>query len=209
MHLRLVCAAAAAGIAVAATPGFAAKAPKPQITDPVGDANAVNGQGVVTGTPEPTTPADVSGADITSVRFQSTYKTKTVHGRTKRIPAGFTLTMTLAAAPTTPNVVYRVSSSAPICEELFFEYSTSVSNTVGSARCAAALPQPSGPIPVTKVVVKGNSIIWTVPAKSLPAGQTLTSLDAQTRVIAETPALTVTAPQYDEASSSATYTVGK
>jgi hypothetical protein len=207
MRTRLITAAAVAGIAVAAVPSHAAVAPKPQITDPTGDANGLNGQGVVTGAPEPATPADASGADIKSVLFQSTYKTKTVHGKVVKTPTGFTITMTMAAAPTLPNVIYRVASSAPICDTLFFEYSTVVSGGGGSARCAATVAPTSGPIAVTSVAVKGNSVIWTVPIKSIPAGQTLTALDAQTRFISSSPG--VTAPQYDEATSSATYTVGK
>lgn len=208
MRIRLITAAAVAGIAVAAVPSNAASSLKPQITDVTGDANAINGQGVVTGAPEPATPADVSAADIKSVLFQSTYKTRRVHGKVVKTPTGFTITMTMAAAPTVPNVIYRVASSAPICDTLFFEYSTAVSGASGSARCAASLPQTSGPIAVTGVV-KGNSVIWTVPIKSIAAGQTLSSLDAQTRFISGTPGLSVTAPQYDEATSSATYTVGK
>jgi hypothetical protein len=209
MRIRLATAAAAAGIAVAALPGHAATAPKPQITDPTGDANGLNGQGVVTGTPEPSTPADASGADIKSVLFQSTFKTRTVHGTVKKVPTGFTITMTLAAAPSVPNVIYRVASSGPSCDSLFFEYSTAVSGSDGSARCAASLPQTSGPVGVTSVVVKGNSVIWTVPVKSLPAGQTLSSLDAQTRFISGTPGVSLTAPQYDEATSSGSFTIGK
>lgn len=208
MRLRLATAVAVAGITVAALPGHAASAAKPQITDPAGDANGLNGQGVVTGTPEPSTPADASGADIKSVLFQSTFKVKKVHGTVKRIPTGFTITMTLAAAPTTPNVIYRVAATAPMCQTLFFEYSTAVSGSDGSARCAAELPTNSGDVAVKSVRVKGNSVIWTVPAKSVPVGQTLSGLDAQTRFISGTPGVSLTAPQYDEATSSATFTTG-
>jgi hypothetical protein len=209
MRIRLATAAAVAGIAVAALPGHAATAPKPQITDPTGDANGVNGQGIATGAPSPATPADASAADIKSVLFQTTFKTKTVHGKVVKVPTGFTVTMTLAAAPSMPNVIYRVAASAPSCDTLFFEYSTAVSGTDGSARCAASLPATSGPVAVTSVAVKGSSVIWTVPVKSLPAGQTLSSLDAQTRFISGTPGVSLTAPQYDEASSAATFTIGK
>ena len=209
MRTRLIVAAAVAGIAVTALPGLAATAPKPQITDQAGDANFLNGQGIVTGAPSPTTPADASAADIKSVLFQSTFKIKKVHGKVVKTPTGFTITMTMASAPSLPNVIYRVAASTPICDTLFFEYSTAVSGTDGSARCAAALPAPSGPVAVTSVIVKGNSVIWTVPIKSLPAGQTLSSLDAQTRFITGTPGVSLTAPQYDEATSSATYTIGQ
>jgi len=208
MRIRLATAVAAAGIAVTALPGHAATL-KPQITDPVGDANAVNGQGVATGAPEQSTPVDASGADIKSVLMQTTYKTTKAHGKRVKVPTGFTVTMTMAAAPTMPNVIYRVAASAPSCQTLFFEYSTAVSGSDGSARCAAELPTNSGDVAVTSVAVKGNSVIWTVPAKSVPVGQTLSGLDAQTRFISGTPGVSLTAPEYDEASSSATFTVGK
>src|SRR3954468_10764661 len=115
MRIRLATAAAAAGVAIVALPGHAATAPKPQIADPTGDANGFNGQGVVTGTPEPATPADASGADIKSVLFQSTFKTKTVNGKVKKVPTGFTVSMALAAAPMS-NVIFRVAASAGSCD---------------------------------------------------------------------------------------------
>ena len=208
MRVRLLTFSALAGLCVAALPGHAATAPKPQITDPTGDANGINGQGVVTGAPNPSTPADASGADITTVVFRSTFKSVKKAGKTVQTPTGFTVTMTLAAAPALPNVIYRVAASSPDCPSLFFEYSTAVSATTAPARCAQTLPKTSVPVAATNVV-KGNSIVWTVPITSIAAGQTLSSLDAQTRFISGTPGLSLTAPQYDEATSSATYTVGK
>lgn len=208
MRARLLSAAAVAGLLVAAVPSHAA-ALKPQIVDQTGDANGLNGQGIVGGAPAPATPADASGADIKSVLFQSTFKVKKAHGKTVKVPTGFTVTMTLAAAPTTPNVIYRVAASAPSCETLFFEYSTAVTGSDGSARCPATVATNSTDVAVKSVVVKGNSVIWTVPASSVPVGQTLSGLDAQTRFISGTPGVSLTAPQYDEATSSATFTVGK
>src|SRR5690242_15184159 len=111
MRIRLLALAAAAGIGLTALPGQAATAPKPQITDPAGDANSLNGQGIVGGAPSQATPADASGADITSVLFQSTFKAVKKAGKTVQVPTGFTVTMTLSAAPTVPNVIYRVAAS--------------------------------------------------------------------------------------------------
>src|SRR5207302_13485 len=152
--------------------------------------------------------AIATGADITTVVFQSTFKSVKKAGKTVQTPTGFTVTMTLAAAPTLPNVIYRVAASSPDCPSLFFEYSTAVSATTAPARCAQTPPKTSVPVAATNVV-KGNSIVWTVPITSIAAGKTLSSLDAQTRFISGTPGLSLTAPQYDEATSSATYTVGK
>ena len=217
MRIRLATAAAAAGIAVAALPGHAATAPKPQITDPAGDANAVNDQGVVTGGPIPgdaAGPADVAQADITSVQLATTFASKKSHGKLVKVPTGFTVTMTLSAAPTVPDVFYRVAAGSASCDNLFFEYSTAPNDSEpGSARCAATLPAPSGPVALKSVVVKGNSITWTVPIKSIPKNTVLSSLDAQTRGTAyvDTPALTggPTVPQFDYASTTTTFTVGK
>jgi len=212
MRTRLLALALVGGLAVAAVPAHAAKA-KPQITDPAGDANGVNDQGLVTGSPIPSGqsgPADLSQADITAVQFATTFVTKKAHGKTVKVPTGLTVTMTLAAAPTLPNIIYRVAASSTSCETLFFEFSTAPNDSEpGSARCAAALPNPSGPVAVKSVAVKGNSITWTVPLTSIPKNTVLSSLDAQTRQVTQTPAVGITAPQYDYASTSSTFTVGK
>ena len=52
-------------------------------TDPVGDANGVNDQGVVSGSPLPSGaagPADLSAADITSGQFATTFVKKMAFG---------------------------------------------------------------------------------------------------------------------------------
>jgi hypothetical protein len=221
MRLRLCAIAAAAGLAVAAFPAFASgpAAPKPQIVDPMGDANYINGQGILSTNPnQSTAPADASFADILSVTFATTKSTKTVvvikgkkrSTKTVSTPTGFTVTMTLAAAPTVPEIFYRVSASTGSCATVFFEYSTAPNaSPAGSARCAAALPNPSGPIAVTSVAVVGNSIVWTVPLSAFKVGTTFSSLDAQTRNTLATPVISLTAPQIDEGSSGTTYTVGQ
>jgi hypothetical protein len=205
MRIRLAAAAAVAGIAVAAVPGFAAKAPKPQITDPTGDANAVNGQGVLIGSPETSTPADASSADIKSVLFRTTFKSKKVHGKVVKVATGSTLTMTTTAAPTQAQVLYRVTVTTPGCDsEVFFEYESSPATPTNGVRCAHA-DLTSTDYGVPAAVVKGNSVIWSLPLKAFPAGTTLSGLAAETR---GNPGL-VYAPVIDEASSSATFTVGK
>jgi hypothetical protein len=113
-----------------------------------------------------------------------------------------------------PNLFYRVAATATSCETLFFEYSTAPNDTEpGSARCAAALPDPSGPVAVKSVAVKGSSIIWTVPLSSIPKNTVLSNLDAQTRGTAfvSTPVLTggPTVPQLDYATPASTFFVGK
>jgi hypothetical protein len=205
MRARLLAIAACGGIAVASIPAHAT-APKPQITDPAGDANGVNGQGFVTGLPSAPTPADASNADITSVLFQSTFKTKKVHNKVVKVPTGFTVTMTLSGAPTTPEVFYRVLAVTTKCPaSVFFEYGTDVATGGSTVRCPGTPPAKDITYSDANAVVKGSTITWTLPLSAFPVGTTFSSLAAHTRF---NPAI-ITAPQIDEATSSATFTVGK
>jgi hypothetical protein len=183
-----------------------ASGPKPQITDETGDANGVNSQGLKLGI-EPqqrTEPVNVPGADITSVLFTTTFVNKKSHGKKVRTPNGFTVTLTLAAAPTT-DIEYRVSGAAANCSSVFFEYNTAPGATVTSdARCPG-----STPLQDTNYVVSGSAngqkITWVVPDGVFRNGTVFSSLTAQTRTVA----VRLTAPQIDYATSAATYTVGK
>jgi len=205
MRLRLISAAAVAGIAVAAAPGFAAKAPKPQIVDPAGDANGVNDQGTGEPVPSSATPADDLAADITSVAFASTFKVKKVKGKTVKVPTGFTVTMKLGAAPA-PETFYRVTVVVPSCDDLFLEYGTDVATGGTAMRCPALPGGDETDYTIPDAVVKANTIVWTVPVAALPAGTTLSSLHAETRF---NPAL-ITAPAIDIADGgAATFTIGK
>lgn len=204
MRARLITLAALGGLALASFPAHAATA-KPQITDPTGDANGINDQGVGAPIPSEAGPADFSAGDITSVSFTSTFVTRKVSGKLKRVPTGFTVKMALASAPTTPEVFYRVVASAADCTDVFFEYGTDVATGGSTVRCPATPPAPSTTYSDAAAVVKGNTITWTLPLRAFPVGTTFTSLTAQTRF---NPAV-VTAPQIDAAASTATFTVGK
>jgi len=205
MRIRLVAAAAVAGIAVAATPGFAAKAPKPQIMDPAGDANGVNDQGTGGQVPSTTTPADDSAADITSVTFASTFKIKKVKGKKVKVPTGFTATMKLGAAPV-PETFYRITTSIPSCDSLFIEYGTDVATGGTAMRCPALPGGDETDYTIPNAVVKANTIVWTVPVAALSAGTTLSALHAETRA---NPAI-ITAPAIDISDGgTATFTIGK
>jgi hypothetical protein len=203
MRPRLIALASAAAIGVAVLPAHAA-APKPQITDPAGDANGFNDQGVGAPIPSQTSPADDSGADITSVTFASTFVTKKVGRRTVKTPTGFTVTMALAAPPT-PETFYRIVATIPGCDQLFIEYGTDVATGGTAMRCPSLPGGTATTFTIAHAAVKNSTIVWTIPTTVLPAGTTLSSLSAQTRL---NPAA-VTAPQIDYASSSATFTVGK
>jgi len=234
MHARLGAALATAAIAVAVIPAHAATAPAtpgptPQITDPTGDANFINGQAPGAPVPSQTTPVDQASADITSVLFQTTYLTQTFTKKvtvvvkkkkvtktvtfTIKIPTGFTVTMNLAAAPG-PETEYRVVTTKGGCASFFFEYSTdalvdSGADPTGSLaqqtqmRCASGEEKTA--YTVAPATVNGSSITWTVPLSQLPLGTSFTNLAAETTV---NPAA-LTSPFYDTASSSGSFTVGK
>jgi hypothetical protein len=206
MRTRLLVLALAGGLAVTALPADAAKA-KPQLTDPAGDANGINGQGFLIGGPADgaSTPADLSAADITAVTFASTFKKKKVKDRVVKVPTGFTVTMALSAAPTTPEIFYRVIAPTAGCDSVFFEYGTDVATAGSDVRCPATPPAEDKEYPASAAIVKGNTITWKVPISAFPAGTTFSKLEAHTRF---NPAV-VTAPQIDTASSSATFTVGQ
>jgi hypothetical protein len=204
MKVRLCALAAVAGLAVAAFPAHAASAPRPQITDPAGDANGINGQSVTNAVPSVSTgPADLASADIRSATFATTFVTKVVKKKKVKVPNGFTLTFVLSAAPT-PNIIYRVAGASADCQSLFFEYDTSIGTGGTTIRCAALPPAPNVDYPGT-ATVKGSTIVWTVPNGAFRNGTVFSGLNAQTR----TALVAVTAPQIDFAASSATYTVGK
>lgn len=183
-----------------------ASGPKPQITDKTGDANGINSQGFNVGIEpqEQTEPVNVPGADITSVLFATSFATKKSHGKKVRTPNGFTVTLTLAAAPTT-DIEYRVSGAAANCSSVFFEYNTAPDAMVQSdARCPGTTPLQDTSYAVSGSA-SGQKITWVVPEGVFRTGTVFSSLTAQTRTVA----VRVTAPQIDYATSGATYTVGK
>lgn len=206
MRVRLVALAASAGVVAAFVPAHAASGPKPQIVDAIGDANFINNQAPGLG-PEPptvqTAPADLSGADISTVLFATNWVTKKVHGKKVKVANGFTLTMTLAAA-TMPDIEYRVSGATGDCTSVFFEYSTAPGLGGSDARCPATPPATEVDYGIT-ATASGNKIVWVVPNGVFHNGTVFSSLNAQTRTVIGA----VTAPQVDYATSDATYAVGK
>jgi hypothetical protein len=205
MRTRLVAVAAAAGVVAAVMPAHAA-GPRPQVVDPTGDANGLNDQGTGSGSPPSmaTAPADVAAADIVSVQFVTNFVTKVVKRKKVKVANGFTVTMTLAAAPTT-DIEYRVSGAAADCSSVFFEYDTAPGPTGGSdTRCPGSTPTSDIDYGVG-AKASGNKITWVVPNGVFHNGTVFSSLNAQTRSVVGI----ITAPQIDYAESTATFTVGK
>jgi hypothetical protein len=208
VRIRLATTAAIGAAALMALPSHAATS-KPQIVDPAGDANGVNGQGIVIGLPNPATgPAQAASADIRSVRFQTTFVTKRVKGVPKKVPTGFTVTMALGAAPL-PETFYRITTSASGCGSLWFEYGTDVARGGTTVRCLTEDLSPTAEDKVYKVpeaTLKGSSIIWKVSKSQIPVGTSFSELRAETRL---NPAV-LTAPVIDETGlTNKTYTVGR
>ena len=204
--IRLVALAASIGVVAAVAPAHAA-GPKPQIVDVTGDANGINQQVPGVG-PEPptvqTAPIDVAGADIVSVLFNTNYVTKKTHGKKTKTANGFTVTMTLAAAPIT-DVEYRVAGAAADCSSVQFEYDTAPVTGGSDVRC----PNANAPLMDHDYGITGSisgvKIVWVVAKGVFRDGTVFSSLNAQTRTVAGR----VTAPQIDYATTDSTYTVGK
>ena len=105
MHRRAVF--VASGLLVAALLAGDASASPVTVSDTVGDANAVNGQDLVTAPGENTaTPGSQTGYDITSVTLASTFTGK---GR-KRAPRDLVVRLELAGKPLRSEVVYSVET---------------------------------------------------------------------------------------------------
>jgi hypothetical protein len=206
MRIRIAALAAASGLAIAALPAHAATA-KPQIVDATGDANGINQQFPGLGPNPPTVstgPADLASADITTVLFSTNFLSKRVKGKTVKVPNGFTVTLSLAAAPT-PNIEYRVAAAGGDCADIFFEYDSSVGTGGSDVRCPAALPATTDTDYGIKATVSGTKITWIVPNGIFHNGTVFSNLNAQTRTVE----VVVTAPQVDYATSSTTFTLGK
>ncbi len=191
--LRRSVLAPALAVLAFAVPSATAAAPGPQVTDPSGDANFVNGQGLVTGDAVPHDQATPVGsqayADVTSVLWQTTKTVKKVKKKTVTTITGFTVTVTLAGAPTPPEgttVVYRILGKTPACPYFGVVY---YSNKLkdGTSPQSALRDNCNGAsaarlTPIALPVVKGSTLTWTVPLKAIPAdtkvkvGSTLTGL---------------------------------
>jgi hypothetical protein len=207
MRVRVLALAATAGIAAAVVPAHAATAPKPQLTDPAGDANGINGQPMTVAGPNPnvsTGPASYSSADILSVTFTNNFVTKKVRHKKVRVPVSFTVTLTLASAPTPDHTYYAVTANTKSCSDgITFEYTTQPS-VFGFDDVSCFDGTNFNPYPATPAVVKGNTISWTVADSGLPKGSTLTDLGAFAGE-----GFVGSMPTLDEAESTGTFTIGK
>lgn len=167
LALAVVASLVAGGIASAA-PKPSPKLPKAQplaVTDKAGDGNALNGQGIVGGDPEPSTaPASRGAGDIVSWGLGREDDGKTVKA--------FTATMTLSSAPDSA-MNYRIRLQAPDCTVYFLEYQfpapglDAAFTKGGSLRENCTGANVFTPITAT---IAGNTITWRIPVKGMPGG---------------------------------------
>lgn len=118
MRRALCLAAAAATAGVLVLPAGAAGTA--QVTDPAGDANAVNGQGLLTGglADGSTTPQQYAPADLLSVTYSTTYTTEQVgDDGLKHTPTGLEARIVTSqpAKSDGPTLIYRLNVDVGGC----------------------------------------------------------------------------------------------
>jgi hypothetical protein len=179
MRARAATLAALGAIGVAVIPAYAAT-PKPQITDPAGDANGVNDQGFGTDVPPSTaTPVGLSAADIRGLTFQTTFRTKIVKRKKVLVPTGSKITLSLSAAPDS-NTFYSIDVTSPGCKSVGFIYDSNALPLYQQNRALCADKTPSTTIDGPSAKVSGKSIVWTLPLSTFPVGTKLTGISATT-----------------------------
>jgi hypothetical protein len=163
----ILVAAAAVGLAGAATAATAGPATV-TFADPAGDNISPSG-----------------GQDITGV----TWTTAGTGTGKKYVAKSLVLTLTLAAPPTTDGTtLYGIDAELGGCGDFYVNYmpGASLGETFNYASCGGDASDPTGGGTSFDAApeVKGNSIIWTLPIKSLPGdvkiGSSFTGLNALT-----------------------------
>jgi hypothetical protein len=187
MRTRLATLAALGGIAVAVLPAHAAT-PKPQITDPSGDQF----------------PASSAATDITGITLQTVFKKKVVRRVVTLVPTASKVTLSLAAAPDT-NTWYMVEyASSGACKDVSLYYNADPVPLYAQNRAVCQDTTPGTTIEGPAGVVKGKTIVWTLPLTAFPVGTSFSEIGGSTTTGA-VPSLTLDGT--DE--SSATFTVGQ
>lgn len=160
IKLRLAAFVAATAALAAGMPN--ANAVAPQIVDPVGDVKGAQAA------------YDIVGVtfDTTKVVSYTTVKKKKVKTVTLK---DFTVTMTLAGdASVLPGTSYQVISDETPCGRLYaYTYFSALDggpgNSLQFANCGPETPQGDSTLLEPTVTVKGKTITWSVPVKTLPA----------------------------------------
>ena len=194
-------AAGLAGVVLASGASAATGPTKLTFADPAGDNVSPSG-----------------ASDITGVTF-----TTSGSGKGKAYtPKSLVLTLSLAKPPSSDGmVVYAIDMNLPGCGDVYVSYmpGANLLDSFNFASCGGDGSDPTGDGSSFDAVpeVKGSSIVWTIPFKTLPApvkrGTQLTELNAYTDFV--DPATSIVGPYstvgvalYDTAETDSAYTVG-
>ena len=178
------------------------------INDPTGDANGINDQagaiGAVSGqfVGNQSTPVDDPAGDITSVVFA-----RLDDGHTVR---GFTVTLTLSATPSVGHA-YLVNFAIGTCTIWNVQWASDPVDGTGGGLANQCGSNPAVPTSFTvPVAVKGNTIVWTLPAGTgggaLSLGARISAITAQSFLA--TPAVVVVSED-STAPNAEAYTIGQ
>lgn len=199
--------------------------PTPHLTDPAGDANAINGQGFVTGgaAQGTSTPVGYAPADLLSVRYATSYKALPVGGDgLTYVQQGLEAHITTAAPATSagPTLIYRLNVEVGTCGGFVQYYlngpasaptdgSTLEFRQFASRGCAAdATIRPSG----WYASVTGNTLVFHMPLSGL-SGADRTNFSAGRAVVTtaaevRTQIGVLTAPAIDLTGAGTTFVIG-
>jgi hypothetical protein len=187
------CSLLLAGHAGAATPSVKTVA----LTDPAGDANAVNDQntvGAFNGTPGP---GSQPSKDIVSVKYASTLVKK---GRVTTC-TGFTVTLALSAAPDASGTLYRIQGKGVTDASLWWLQYDGATTKVRWDDGKGSTPISSGSAALANpAVVSGSTITFKITDADLkasnesPKGFVITAPGADIRTVIP---MAATLPQWD------------
>ena len=157
--LRTGTALAAVVLALVATPSSAAGPRTLLLTDPAGDANAVNGQGLVQGAGGHVGPAQTDEADLVAVSFRSL-------GSPGPECDGFTVTLELSAPPGT-SAMYRVLAKGTRNDVQYWLQHERLPSSAPTTSVRHGDSEERSTTPIAPAVVDGNRITFTVDEKAL------------------------------------------
>ena len=180
-----------------ALPAHATTTGPVSFSDPTGDANGLNGQGLTAVPGQSTGAADVASADLVGVKLATLRKRKAG----KLVPYGITVTMTLAAAPDN-HTDYLFSATAPAgCgtgTTLDLQYNGYVAVPVTVVSCSDGTTSTDLALGPAVLDAAKHTITWSIDGSGLPAKSKLEDLGAASTVLV--------LGRLDEASSDAVYT---
>jgi hypothetical protein len=157
-----------------------------------------------------------SASDIISV----TWTTRSKNKAKKYVPTALVLTLTLAAPPASDSTVYALDATLPGCGDFLLTYTPGATlESFNFAECGGDGSDPTGNGTSFEGApeVVGNSVVWTLPFKSLPGdvkpGTTFSDLNAYTdfadpAVGLISPSLIAGTPLYDTAATDKPFVVG-